>query len=62
MTIGVADDYQSVCLREYKKDPKLKPEDIQLILDWLKKQAHLPKLEGNEFINIFFLTVYRFSL
>jgi hypothetical protein len=64
MTIGVADDTKTLCVEEYKKDPKLKPEDIQLILDWLKKQAHLPQIEGNEldenlskFINVWNLKI-----
>lgn len=30
----------------YAKDKKLKPEDIKIIQEWLKKQPHLPKIEG----------------
>ena len=53
MTIGIADDSKALCEKEYKKDPKIKSEDIQLLMDWLKKQAHLPKLDGNK-VAIFF--------
>lgn len=31
---------------EYKKNPKLKGEDIQEVQVWLKKQPHLPSVTG----------------
>ena len=30
----------------YLKDPKINREDVKILQEWLKKQPHLPELEG----------------
>lgn len=34
------------CDAEYLKDPKIKKEDIQQMVEWVEKQPHLPKVSG----------------
>lgn len=37
----------NTCEKEYAKDPEIKQEDIQQLLDWAEKQQHMPKITGN---------------
>ncbi|KAJ3663849.1 hypothetical protein Zmor_008070 [Zophobas morio] len=34
----------------YLRDPKIKPEDVKILQEWLKKQPHLPNLEESQVI------------
>nr|CAD7437626.1 unnamed protein product [Timema bartmani] len=34
---------------EYRKNPKLRPEDIHYLQDWLSKQPHLPAVPENHY-------------
>ena len=36
----------NTCEREYAKEPKIKKEDIQQLTEWLQKEMHMPKVEG----------------
>ncbi|KAJ3665877.1 hypothetical protein Zmor_001342 [Zophobas morio] len=34
----------------YQKDPKIRPEDVKILQDWLTTQPHLPKIEEFQLI------------
>lgn len=34
---------------QYTKDPQIRKEDVKVLLDWLEKQQHLPKISGKYF-------------
>lgn len=46
MKIENAVDDKSMCQAEYAKDSRIKAEDIGHLMEWLNKEAHLPKIRG----------------
>lgn len=49
MKVSNTQDEESRCLAEYSKDPKIKKEDIQHIMEWLNKGINFP-IEGDVYI------------
>ncbi len=42
----------NTCEAEYEKDPKIKREDVQQLVNWVEKQPHMPKVKGKFFQSI----------
>ncbi|XKL63841.1 hypothetical protein PGB90_006205 [Kerria lacca] len=48
----------NTCEKEYAKDPEIKQEDIQQLLDWAEKQQHMPKITEYQTIQFYHATNY----
>lgn len=43
---------------EYAKNPNLKKDDINALMEWADKQAHLPRITG-DLIKLFTLLIFK---